>query len=84
MSTEEEKPQIKIVRPSALTSRLGISRSKLERLRRRDPSFPAPIALGVGRRCAIAWYEVEVEAWLGNRPRVNPDGALAPVEQVTT
>lgn len=42
------------------------SRASLFRIRRDDPTFPQPVAIGGG----IGWLETEIDAWLAARPRV--------------
>jgi predicted DNA-binding transcriptional regulator AlpA len=38
----------------------------LFRIRRDDPTFPQPVAIGGG----IGWLETEIDEWLAARPRV--------------
>jgi predicted DNA-binding transcriptional regulator AlpA len=42
------------------------SRTSLFRIRRDDPTFPQPIAIGGG----IGWFGHEIDAWLAARPRI--------------
>jgi prophage regulatory protein len=42
------------------------SRASLFRLRRNDPTFPAPVQIGGG----VGWIESEIDAWLAARPRI--------------
>lgn len=68
MAATEQVP-LKIIRARALVALLGISRGQIQRLRTLDPDFPAPMRLGIGRRCALGWYEGEIRAWLDSRSR---------------
>lgn len=43
---------------------LDITRSGLEKLRKKDPSFPKPIKDGETRQAAAYYVMAEVEAWL--------------------
>lgn len=43
---------------------LSISRSGLEKLRKRDPSFPAPIKDGNTRQAACYYVLSEIEEWV--------------------
>ncbi len=42
------------------------SRASLYRIRRDDPTFPAPVRIGGG----VGWIESEIDAWLAARPRI--------------
>jgi prophage regulatory protein len=58
-----------VLRPSQLSSRLGLSVSSIyDRLDpkspRHDPTFPRPISLG---HRAVGFIESEVAAWIGAR-----------------
>jgi predicted DNA-binding transcriptional regulator AlpA len=65
----EQPPSVQILRARELMLRLRISRAQIQRLRRLDPTFPRPIALGIAARCALGWFQPEVENWIANRPR---------------
>lgn len=43
---------------------LGITRSGLERLRKKDPSFPRPIKDGDTRQAACFYVAAEIEEWV--------------------
>ena len=53
-------------RPRDVARRLGVSGVTLWRLRRNDPTFPAPVRIGTQ---AIAFRESDVEAWITARQR---------------
>ena len=53
----------RLLRPSAVAARIGLSIPTIWRLRRRG-DFPAPIQLSVG---AIAFREQDVERWIAAR-----------------
>jgi predicted DNA-binding transcriptional regulator AlpA len=72
---------LKIVRVRDLTQHLQVTRNQLLRLRKLDPTFPAPFRLGTGRNGTIAWFECEINDWMSNRPRaVLPDKSSASLE----
>lgn len=53
-----------LVRQTALLEWLDLSRSGLDKLRKKDPSFPKPIKDGDSRQAAAFYVVEEVEAWL--------------------
>jgi prophage regulatory protein len=54
----------RIIRPSEVTKRTGISRVTIWR-KVRSGDFPPPIELGPN---AIGWPDDTIETWLNNRP----------------
>ncbi len=55
--------QALIPQPS-LCRKLGVTRSGLEKLKKKDPTFPRPIKFGETRQSAAYYVAAEVEAWL--------------------
>lgn len=53
-----------LIRQSALCIWLDLSRSGLDKLRKKDPTFPRPIKDGEARQAAAFYVFAEVEAWL--------------------
>ncbi|MDH4560460.1 transcriptional regulator [Pseudomonas sp. BN411] len=53
-----------LIRQTALCSWLDLSRSGLDKLRKKDPTFPKPIKDGETRQAAAFYVVAEVEAWL--------------------
>ena len=53
-----------LIRQSALCVWLDLSRSGLNKLRKKDPTFPKPIKDGEARQAAAFYVFAEVEAWL--------------------
>jgi prophage regulatory protein len=53
-----------LMRQSALLEVLGLSRSGLDKLRKKDPTFPAPIKDGSSRQAPTYFVVAEVEAWV--------------------
>lgn len=53
-----------LIRQTALCDWLDISRSGLDKLRRKDPSFPRPLKAGLSRQSAAFYVVAEIEAWL--------------------
>lgn len=53
-----------LIRQPALCVWLDLSRSGLEKLRKRDSSFPKPIKDGNSRQAAVYYVVTEVNEWL--------------------
>lgn len=53
-----------LIRQSALCAWLDLSRSGLDKLRKKDVTFPKPIKDGDARQAAAFYVFAEVEAWL--------------------
>lgn len=62
--------------------KLGLSESSFDDLRRNDPSFPLPVALGAR---SIGFIEAEVDRWIESRPRIGAteQSGANPAEAVT-
>lgn len=56
-----------LIRQPALCTWLDLSRSGLDKLRKKDPTFPRPIKDGVNRQAAAYFVVAEVDAWLRTR-----------------
>lgn len=65
----------KMLRPSEVMERTGLSRTTLWR-RVRAGTFPPPVELGAN---AIGWRSSAIDAWLANRPQ-RTYGAETPYE----
>ena len=60
-------PNKALIRQPALCAWIDLSRSGLDKLKKKDPTFPKPIKDGDSRQ-ACAYYVVgEVEAWLRSK-----------------
>lgn len=58
-------PQGKLlITQSKLINGLDLTRSGLEKLRIKDPTFPKPIKDGESRQAAVYYVMAEIEAWL--------------------
>ena len=57
-------PEKALIRQPALCRWLDLSRSGLDKLRKKDPTFPKPIKDGDTRQAAAYYVLAEVEAWL--------------------
>lgn len=57
-------PSKALIRQTALCNWLDLSRSGLDKLRKKDPTFPKPIKDGETRQAAAFYVVAEVEAWL--------------------
>lgn len=60
-------PNKALIRQTALCAWLDLSRSGLDKLRKKDPTFPKPIKDGESRQAAAFYVVVEVEAWLHSK-----------------
>lgn len=57
-------PNKALIRQPALCNWLDLSRSGLDKLRKKDPTFPKPLKDGDTRQAAAFYVVAEVEAWL--------------------
>lgn len=57
-------PAKALIRQPALCEWLDLSRSGLDKLRKKDTTFPKPIKRGVSAQAAVYYVVAEVEAWL--------------------
>jgi prophage regulatory protein len=57
-------PPKALIRQPALCLWLDLSRSGLDKLRKKDPTFPKPIKSNESRQAAAYYVLAEVEAWL--------------------
>jgi prophage regulatory protein len=64
MPAHRTTPAKALVRQPTLCHWLDLSRSGLEKLRKKDPTFPQPIKDGDSRQAAVFYVVAEVEAWL--------------------
>lgn len=53
-----------LIRQFHLQQRLGMTRSGLDKLRKKDPTFPKPLKDGDARQTATFYVVAEVEEWL--------------------
>lgn len=58
-----DTPTALISQPRLITQ-LDLSRSGLDKLRKKDPTFPKPIKSGPHRQAANFYIAAEVEAWI--------------------
>lgn len=63
----ETSPSKALIRQPALCNWLDLSRSGLDKLRKKDPSFPKPIKDGDSRQAAAYYVVAEIEAWLRSK-----------------
>lgn len=56
-----------LIRQPALCTWLDLTRSGLDKLRKKDPSFPKPLKDGDARQAAAYYVVAEVEAWLESK-----------------
>lgn len=59
-----------LIRKVKLCQQLGITAGGLDKLKKRDPSFPKPIKDSENRQAAAYYVVAEVEAWLQRRVAV--------------
>ncbi|WP_028240520.1 helix-turn-helix transcriptional regulator [Stutzerimonas azotifigens] len=60
-------PSKALIRQSALCDWLDLSRSGLDKLRKKDPTFPKPLKDGDSRQAAAFYVVAEVDAWLRSK-----------------
>ncbi|EHY78303.1 transcriptional regulator [Pseudomonas aeruginosa] len=53
-----------LIRQSSLIEHLDLSRSGLDKLRKKDATFPKPIKDGAHRQATCYYIVAEIEAWL--------------------
>lgn len=56
-----------LIRQTALCKWLDLSRSGLDKLRKKDPHFPKPIKSGDSKQAASFYVVSEVDSWLKNK-----------------
>ncbi|WP_243667134.1 helix-turn-helix transcriptional regulator [Pseudomonas brassicae] len=60
-------PTKALIRQSALCDLLDLSRSGLDKLRKKDPTFPKSLKDGESRQAAAYYVMAEIEAWIQSR-----------------
>lgn len=60
-------PNKALIRQPKLCEWLDLTRSGLDKLRKKDPTFPKPIKDGESRQAAVYYVVAEVDAWLRAR-----------------
>lgn len=60
-------PSKALIRQTALCNWLDLSRSGLDKLRKKDSKFPKPIKDGESRQAAAFYVVAEIEAWLRSK-----------------
>lgn len=63
----ETTPNKALIRQPALCNWLDLSRSGLDKLRKKDPTFPKPLKDGESRQAAAFYVVAEVESWLRSK-----------------
>jgi prophage regulatory protein len=56
-----------LIRQTTLCELLDLSRSGLDKLRKKDPTFPKPIKDGESRQAAAYYVVAEIEGWIAGR-----------------
>lgn len=67
MTPHNPSPAKALIRQTTLCNWLDLSRSGLDKLRKKDPTFPKPIKDGDTRQAAAFYVVAEIEAWLQNK-----------------
>jgi len=70
--TTEGFEQSLISQPN-LCKKIGMTRSGLDKLRKKDPTFPKPIKFGETRQSAAYYVLSEVEAWIRKKIQERDD-----------
>lgn len=63
----DRSPNKALIRKSALCDWLDLSRSGLDKLCKKDPTFPKPLKDGESRQAAAFYVVAEVESWLRSK-----------------
>jgi len=53
-----------LIKQPAVCTMLDLSRSGLDKLKKRDPLFPKPLKEGNSRQAAVYYVVAEIESWL--------------------
>jgi prophage regulatory protein len=67
-------PNKALIRQPALCDWLDLSRSGLDKLRKKDPTFPRPLKDGDTRQAAAFYVVSEIQSWLQSKIKAR-DGA---------
>lgn len=67
-----------LIRQTALCTWLDLSRSGLDKLRKKDPTFPRPLKEGDTRQAAAYFVVSEVQSWLQSKIEAR-DATNAPI-----
>lgn len=60
----DTSPKKALIRQPALCDWLDLSRSGLDKLRKKDPTFPRPLKDGDTRQAAAFYVVSEIQSWL--------------------
>jgi prophage regulatory protein len=60
-------PNKALIRQTALCEWLDLSRSGLDKLRKKDSTFPKPIKSGDSKQAAAFYVVSEIDAWLASK-----------------
>ncbi|MBN3968231.1 transcriptional regulator [Pseudomonas gregormendelii] len=60
----KETPSKALIRQTALCDWLDLSRSGLDKLRKKDPTFPRPLKDSDTRQAAAFYVVSEIQSWL--------------------
>ena len=60
-------PNKVMIRQTALCEWLDLSRSGLDKLRKKDPTFPRPLKDGTTRQTAAYFVVSEIQSWLQSK-----------------
>lgn len=63
----DTSPKKVLIRQPALCDWLDLSRSGLDKLRKKDPTFPRPLKDGSTRQAAAYFVVSEVQSWLESK-----------------
>lgn len=73
MSDPHSPIQPAVLRIADLKLYLGLSKTAIHNLAKRDPTFPSRVVLGPR---AVAWRRAEIDEWLASRPAARPGDAM--------
>ncbi|MGN0920311.1 MAG: helix-turn-helix transcriptional regulator [Cellvibrio sp.] len=64
MSTDTNKSLIPLIDTCKL---IGVSRSGLDKLRKKDHTFPKPLKFGTSRQASAYFVSTELQAWIDTK-----------------
>ena len=73
-----DPPNKALIRQTALCDWLDLSRSGLDKLRKKDPTFPRPLKDSTTRQAASYFVVSEIQSWLQSKIEAR-DTANAPI-----
>jgi len=64
MNLQKTSDRKLLIAQPRLAELLDLTRSGLEKLRKKDPNFPRPLKDGTSRQAAVFYVRTEIDSWL--------------------